>query len=140
MAKIQGNLTLIGDNFDTAYVSRMIGQFPPYVREKTEVLRNGQFFGHCEWGVGTEFVETDDLPPVSNLLRGMINCPTEVLKKVAQDCNAVWNILFNVDVYDDFPALFFDQEFIQFTAEIGGKIGFDVLLLNGPDPCEEMDS
>lgn len=137
MAKIRGHLTLIGDDFETAYVSRMTGQLPNYVREKTEILRNGQLFGHCEWGVVTEFIDTFDLQVVSDLLRGMINCPTEVLKQVAQDCDAVWNILFAVDVYDDFPALYFESDFIQFTAEIGGIIGFDVLLLNGPDPCEE---
>lgn len=137
MARIRGLLTLIGNDFETAYVSEMTGRLPTYVREKTEVLRNGQLFGHCEWGVETEVIETEELPPVSNLLRGMISCPTELLKKIAYDCDAQWNFLFDVDVYDDFPALYFNSEFIQFAAEIGGMIGFDVLLLNGPDPCEE---
>lgn len=68
MAEIQGYLTLIGDDFDTALVSKLIGRLPTYVREKAEVLGNGQLFGHCEWGVETELIETDDLPPVSNSL------------------------------------------------------------------------
>lgn len=82
MAKIQGYLTLIGDDFDTALVSKLIGRLPTYVREKTEVLGNGQLFGHCEWGVGTELIETFDLQPVSDLLREMINCPTQLLRKL----------------------------------------------------------
>lgn len=41
MAKIQGNLTLIGDNFDTAYVSRMIGQFPLMSEKKQRFYAMG---------------------------------------------------------------------------------------------------
>lgn len=40
-------------------------------------------------------------------------------------------------VYDEFPALCFNAEFIQFVAEIGGLIGFDGYLLGGPD-IDEM--
>lgn len=133
MAKIQGYLTLIGDDFDTALVSKLIGRLPTYVREKTEVLGNGQLFGHCEWGVETELIETDDLPPVSNSLQEIINCPAQLLRKIAQDCNARWSILYYVKVYDEFPVLWFNAEFIQFVAEIGGSIGFDGYLLGGLD-------
>ena len=55
MAKIQGHLTLVGDDFDTALVSKMLGRLPTYVREKTEVLGNGQ---------------------------EMLDCPAELLKKL----------------------------------------------------------
>ena len=39
-------------------------------------------------------------------------------------------------VYDEFPVLWFNAEFIQFVAEIGGLIGFDGYLLGGPDVDE----
>lgn len=133
MAKILGHLTLVGDDFDTALVTKLIGRPPTRVREKTDVLCYGQLFGHCEWGVETEYIETDDLQPVSDLLREMINCPAQLLRKIAQDCNAEWKNMYCVKVYDDFPALWFNAEFIQFVAEIGGDIDFDGYLLGGPD-------
>ena len=133
MAEIQGHLTLIGDDFDTALVSKLLGRLPTYVREKTEVLGNGQLFGHCEWGVETALMEAEDFQPVSDSLREMLDCPAELLKKAAHDCNAEWHILYYVKVYDEFPALWFNAEFIQFVAEIGGLIGFDGYLLGGPD-------
>ena len=67
MAEIQGHLTLVGDDFDTALVSKMLGRLPTYVREKTEVLGNGQ---------------------------EMLDCSAELLKKAAHDCNAEWSILY----------------------------------------------
>ena len=82
MAKIQGHLTLVGDDFDTALVSKMLGRLPTYVREKTEVLGNGQLFGHCEWGVETALMEAEDFQPVSDSLREMLDCPAELLKKL----------------------------------------------------------
>lgn len=136
MAEIQGYLTLIGDDFDTALVSKLIGRLPTYVREKTEVLGNGQLFGHCEWGVETELMEAEDFQPVSDSLRGMLDCSAELLKKAAHDYNAEWSILYYVEVYDDFPVIYFSQNFIQFSAEIGAHIGADVYLLNRPDVDE----
>lgn len=136
MAKIQGHLTLVGDDFDTALVSKMLGRLPTYVREKTEVLGNGQLFGHCEWGVETALMEAEDFQPVSDSLREMLDCSAELLKKAAHDCNAEWSILYYVKVYDEFPVLWFNAEFIQFVAEIGGSIGFDGYLLGGPDVDE----
>ena len=82
MAEIQGHLTRIGDDFDTALVSKLIGRLPTYVREKTEVLGNGQLFGHCEWGVETALMEAEDFQPVSDSLREMLDCPAELLKKL----------------------------------------------------------
>ena len=82
MAKIQGHLTLVGDDFDTALVSKMLGRLPTYVREKTEVLGNGQLFGHCEWGVETALIEAEDFQPVSDSLREMLDCSAELLKKL----------------------------------------------------------
>ena len=41
--------------------------------------------------------------------------------------------MYYVKVYDEFPVLWFNAEFIQFVAEIGGSIGFDGYLLGGPD-------
>ena len=136
MAEIQGHLTLIGDDFDTALVLKLLGRLPTYVREKTEVLGNGQLFGHCEWGVETALMEAEDFQPVSDSLWEMLDCSAELLKKAAHDCNAEWSILYYVEVYDDFPVIYFSQNFIQFSAEIGAHIGADVYLLNRPDVDE----
>ena len=81
-------------------------------------------------------MEAEDFQPVSDSLREMLDCSAELLKKAAHDCNAEWSILYYVKVYDEFPVLWFNAEFIQFVAEIGGSIGFDGYLLGGPDVDE----
>lgn len=134
MAKMRGYLTLIGDDFETKHVTEVIGQEPPYVRERNEVLGNGRPFGHCEWGVITEMFDSFDLSPISDTLMNILTCPTHLLRQVAIDCNAQWNILFLVKVTDDdFPAIVFYPEFIKFAAEINAKIGFDTYLLMDSD-------
>ena len=45
MAKIQGHLTLVGDDFDTALVSKMLGRLPTYVREKKRFWEMGSCLG-----------------------------------------------------------------------------------------------
>ena len=81
-------------------------------------------------------MEAEDFQPVSDSLREMLDCSAELLEKAAHDCNAEWSILYYVEVYDDFPVIYFSQNFIQFSAEIGAHIGADVYLLNRPDVDE----
>ncbi len=71
---------------------------PSWVRQKDEVLKNGRFFGHTEWGIKTEMFCTDDALPVIEQLSSLITTKPDTLKEVANECNAEWNILFSIDI------------------------------------------
>ena len=128
MAEIKVYLTLIGDDFDPNYVTKEIGIRPVYVREKNEILGNGRLFGHFEWGIETELMQTDDLSNIPDQLISTIPCGLDVLLHIAQKCKAQWNVLILVNVYDSFPALYFSKDFIQVAGYIGATVGFDVYL------------
>lgn len=129
MTIIQGHLTLIGADFDTSYVTETIGYSAPYIREKDEILGNGRAFGHCEWGVETEQIETDNFVELSMLLMNILPCSEQTLAEVAQICGAQWHILFLVKIYDEFPPIIITPEFTQFAAAISAGIGFDGYVL-----------
>lgn len=122
---MKGYLTLIGDDFDHSYVTETLGQSPQTLRLKEEVLKNGRLFGHCEWGVETEKVISEDFESLASELMNLLSCSRYIMKEVAQKCNAQWNILFYLKVIDEFPPIIFTNDFIQFSADIGAVIGFD---------------
>ena len=130
MADIQAHFTLIGKTFDTQLVTERTGIMPSWVRQKDEVLKNGRFFGHTEWGIETEMFCTDDALPVIEQLSSLITSKPDTLKEVANECNAEWNILFSIDISnEDAPAVYFPAEFIEFCGEISATIGFDISIL-----------
>lgn len=130
MADIQAHFTLIGKTFDTQFVTERTGIMPSWVRQKDEVLKNGRFFGHTEWGIETEMFCTDDALPVIEQLSSLITSKPDTLKEVANECNAEWNILFSIDIRnEDAPAIYFPAKFIEFCGEISATIGFDMSIL-----------
>ena len=130
MADIQAHFTLIGKTFDTQLVTERTGIMPSWVRQKDEVLKNGRFFGHAEWGIETEMFCTDDALPVIEQLSSLITSKADTLKEVANECNAEWNILFSIDIRnEDAPAVYLPAKFIEFCGEISATIGFDMSIL-----------
>ena len=61
---MQGFLTLIGDSFSPEYVTSTLMLQPHWIRSKTELLGNGLEFGHYEWGIKTDTVESYELKPL----------------------------------------------------------------------------
>ena len=131
MAEIKIYLTLIGDDFDCNYVTRIVGLQPSTLRDKNEVLGNGREFGHYEWGIETDLIHTDDLSDIPDKFVLTIPCSSKQLFSLAAELKAQWHILFLVEVYDVFPALYFSAEFIKFAADIGAQFGFDTYLYQG---------
>lgn len=129
MARIQGHITLIGDSFSTSAVTEAIGLSPMWERKATEILGNGRYFGHCEWGINTDMISADDLCVVSETLLHPLMDVWSYLGKIGADFNAEWHILFTVYVTDDFPVLVLPSEFVKLAAEINANIGFDVYLV-----------
>lgn len=129
MADIQAHLTLIGKSFDTQLVTERTEITPSWVRQKDELLKNGCSFGHTEWGTETKKFSTDDALPVIEQLSSLITSKTDTLKKLADECNAEWNILFDIDIFNkDAPAIYFPAKFIELCGKISATIGFDTYI------------
>lgn len=139
MAVMQVHLTLIGDDFDTAYVTGETGMQPDYLREKDEVLPSGRLFGHTEWGIETERVQSDDLEELLTPFISRISCESSTLLRLCDECSAEWHLLILVEIYDDYsPALYFSTEIVRFAASINAQIGFDTYVCS-TDGVEEYD-
>ncbi len=130
MTTITMFLTLIGNNFDPAYVTDRLGIKPDEIRVKNEVLGNGRIFGHYEWGICSSKYETDFAKMAIDEVLERIYDKIPLFSVVAKEVMAEWHFLFTFDVYEDFPVVVFSKEFIQIAAELDAQIGFDVLLLN----------
>lgn len=129
MADIQAHFTLIGEVFDTQLVTEKTGIVPSWIRQKDELLRDGCFFGHTEWGIETKIFSTDDIFPVIEQLSSIITVKPDTLKELANECNAEWTILFDIDIYNkDAPAIYFPPKFIELCGKISAKIGFDTYI------------
>ena len=130
MADILIHFTLVGDYFDTSFVTKKTGIEPMWLREKDEVLGNGRLFGHTEWGIRTRMHTTCDVLPAIKELSSMLACSPCVLRELAHQCNAEWNLLVQMDIRDNkSPAVYFPAEFIKFCGEIGATIGLDMSIL-----------
>lgn len=139
MAEIKAYVTLIGDAFDIKNVTAMMGIRPDSVRGKDETLPNGRCFGHTEWGIQTALMESDDVETVLKQLITRTNSKTDIMRKVAEDCHAVWNVLILVKVYDDLPLIVFSTDTIAYLHEIRAKIGFDTYMLQDMDKNERYE-
>lgn len=125
-SRIIVHLTLHGDEFDSNYVTQRAGIHPNYTRQKNEVLPNGKIFGHTEWGIETSWVDGMDLDAVLELILPTVREKQAVLKQIAQDCHAKWDLLIGVEIWNEIkPDLFFSRENIQLFANLGIEVGID---------------
>lgn len=130
MADIKAHFTLIGDTFDPQYVTEKIGITPSCVTRKGEVYGNGHIRRATQWGIETEKFHEDDLLPVIEQLCSILgNTPSTLLRELAEECGAEWNLLFEVDIRDGRdPVGYLPPEFVQFCGEIKASIGFDTII------------
>ena len=130
MTKAQIHITLIGEDFNTKEVTEALDITPQYIREKEEILNNGRRFGHTEWGISTKIEEIDDLHTFFQQFMSGFKDKFDLMKKVADNSNAQWNLLFELDVTDGcFPSIYFDSESINEISRLNASMGFDVLIL-----------
>ncbi len=133
MAELKGYLTLIGDNFDLDFVSQTLKMKPDSIRKKDDLLPNGRQFGHVEWGIQTQTQTGDNVEPILQQLMDRTKGKTSVMREIAEDCHAIWNVLILLRVYDELPLIIFSPDTIKYLYEIQAKLGFDTYLLLGED-------
>lgn len=131
MGEMQGHMTLIGRDFVHESITKAIGVKPDTTRKKDERLKNGGLFGHCEWGISTKRLPTNDIQPVLCELLSFMEGKEELLFSVAKKSNAIWNILIYVKIEDCFPIVEFPHAFITAASKCGATIGFDGYVSQG---------
>ncbi|MBQ7064905.1 MAG: DUF4279 domain-containing protein [Firmicutes bacterium] len=130
IAKMQAHATLIGNHIDTDAVTEELQMIPNWIKKRDDEKFTGSAFGHDEWGVSTAWTDLDDETfffenIVHNLLE-LLPQDAHLLKTLAQKHHAEWHILFDIDVYEGFPSIIFENDFIVFAGMMGATIGFDV--------------
>ena len=138
MAKMKGHLTLIGDEFNPDEVTAQLKVQPQWIKNKHDILGNGQEFGHYEWGIVTDLIEHYDLDPIVQQLADFIRPRTKLLAEIAKNCCAVWNILFDISSTEDFPATYFGADFIRLAAEINAELGLDPIIYPTGEGDEDL--
>ena len=125
-SRIFASLVLAGDEFDPDYVTTQLHHDPTYVRRKGERIRNTDHcFDHTEWGI--EIPEKKDISfdAVMAEMTTIIPVAPEVMRALAEELNAEWNILFSYYIDYDFPFIGIEGGFLQYAATIHAVIGFD---------------
>lgn len=128
MAIMKVCLALTGDDFNTCYVTRETGIQPQTIREKDEVLGNGQLFGHTEWCVESEQISTDCSDSLVDSFISGLHCERDSLLKISRECSAQWHLFVEVAMgsADDFPSLTFSPEAVEFASFLGADMWFDM--------------
>ena len=129
MAVLQGFLTLIGDSYDLNYVTQTLGMNPDRTRKHDEILPNGQLLGLDSWGIETKLEESEDVECVLQKLIDRTREKTMLMREIAEECNAVWNVVILEKVYDNLPVIVLSQNTIRYLYEINAELGFDSYLL-----------
>lgn len=130
MSKAQICLTLIGEDFNTKSITESLETIPQYVREKNETLNNGREFGHTEWGINTAHEDINDLNDFFQTFMCCFEGKLNLMKKIADNNNAEWHFLIQLDVIDDdFPSIYFDSKSISIMHSLNARIGLDVQML-----------
>ena len=123
------SLTLIGDDFDLAYVSNTLNILPTYTRNKDEVLGNGRLFGHTEWGIGTDYEPSHDIGIQIQRILDTILDKEDTLQTICTECNAQWHILVVIYIVKGkTPIMILPKKLISIAAAIEAQIGFDTYV------------
>lgn len=128
VSNVKVEFTMSGEvYFKPDEITKKIGITPTYVREKGEILRNGNIFPLSEWGIETEYIESldinDQLSIITEQLKDKVVIINEICTLYNLKCTFV--IVVNIE-QEEKPAMYFDSEFIQFAASINADIGFDL--------------
>ena len=129
---IQAHFTLIGDEFDTDYVTAFLNRKPDYLRLKGEPLRfSKNKFGHTEWGIHIDESESVDAETHLEPIIDFIEQNLEKLQLLCEKCDAEWHILFCIIIRnEDPPGIVLSPRQIAIINALKAHIGFDMYVYN----------
>ena len=128
---IAAHLTLVGNDFDTDYVSLFLGTKPSYTRKKGELIRGGtQTFKHTEWGICVEEAESIDCDTQLKPIFDFIELHNEKLIFIKNELAAEWHLLIYISIKDGYtPGIVLTPDQIAFAHSISAHVGFDLYVL-----------
>lgn len=124
------SLRLIGDIYDTDKVSSELKMQPTKKWSQGDPIRStGKHYGYTAWifNIGTD--ETIDVNSQIKKLKDVFETKDGILLKLKDE----FDLELSIDVViivsgDEFPAIYLDEEVINFSARIGARVDFDVYL------------
>lgn len=126
MAKTYSYLTLVGDVYDTERVTELMKITPDSIRKKGEPVGKNPSFGFTEWSLESGEMELDNVQAAINAIMEKVPCTPEIMRQVADETSAEWNLLIVVYFYGgQLPNLSLSSDTIRFAEHIGAVIGFD---------------
>ena len=129
MAIVRAYLTMIGKEFNPDLVTDLLNITPDQVRTPLEILPNGNYFHHTEWGIETARQEVDDVETVIRQLLDRVSGRLDDMAAVAESVSAQWHVLVCVKSgTSDFPYIIFSAQTICELAKIKAQMGFDTYL------------
>lgn len=127
---VSAHLTLVGNDFDLDYVTNILEISPTYTRDKNEILRNGEKFGHTEWGTYTEYEQSFDIEIQLDKVLIPYRNKVDLMNKIRIECNAEWNVVIVIYIRNGHkPALGFSKHNLKFLASIDADVGFDLYII-----------
>jgi hypothetical protein len=126
------SLMLVGNIFDTDFVTEVIGRNPDWVRRKGDPIIGGLNEAKCtRWVIEIGERETIDFISVFSELFPFIRNKREQLLYVAKKCDSDWRVGVCVNIRNcQVPALWLSNEAIQMLHQINATIDFDVYILD----------
>lgn len=112
--------------FDHDEVTKKMGIIPTYLRKKGEKLRCGKPFHMTEWGFETEYEPSYDINDQLNKVTEQLKNKECIINEICSkyEISPTFVIVVNVE-NGEFPAMYFNTDFIKFAASINADIGFD---------------
>lgn len=125
--KISVSLTLIGEKFDPALVTRLIGIYPDSVQENGNIPSGDTTCDHCEWGLVSGWQIGNDIDAIMRALFLRVAGRCEALTQAAEAVHAEWHCLIGLFAYEpnELAHLSFSEETVSFLGSIRACWGFD---------------
>jgi len=123
-------MTLVGDEYDTDFVTSLLNKQPDYLRIKGSVIRNGLHARFTEWGIRVDEAESLDSDTHLNPLFNFIEINLEHLQQLSVELNAEWHIVVCIMIRNGrAPGIGFSPRQLELASAIKAHIGFDMYTL-----------
>ena len=124
---IMASITLVGDEFDTDFVTSLLNKQPDYLRIKGAMIRKGLHARFTEWGIHVDEAESLDsnthLIPIFNFIETNL----EQLQQLSAKLNAEWHIVVCINILNErTPGIGFSPRQLELASAIKAHIGFDL--------------
>ena len=125
---IQASLELLGDKFDTNYVTTLLNKKPDYILTKGDLIKSTkQKSDVTVWGIRIKEAESVDLDTHLNPIFGFIEQNLDIIKLLNEKIDAEWIINAYITIRNErTPGMVLTPRQIELANAIKATIGFDL--------------